>query len=169
MKPTAFITAIALLCSPLTAMAEETHHISDHGDWTVQLELIGEEVYCAAVTTNPVGEILDITVHQDGLLGIYHWFDNTESAYPDQDTKVMIEGRATWTLLDNEFFPGGSSFVFDSALQGMEFALDLQKGTSIALTSPTDHPLSGRFSLRGSKDAIDALYDCWMKTKDISA
>ena len=150
---------LALFSSP--AMTFESYVLSQHGDWTVKLEVTDlDEMLCVAVTKNNVGETLDIRLHATGRISVYFWFDNSETRYPNQEVKIDVQDIGVWTVPEPEMFANGWFFKFKGMTQSMEFALDLQKGRAVSITRPFANRSSGRFSLRGSRDAIDALYNC---------
>lgn len=163
---------LALVSTPVMASSDvynEAHEYSTHGDWTVQFELQDDgKIFCAAVVENRLGETFDVTLHQNGYLGVYYWFDNSQTMHFDQNMKVVIHGVITWTLEDFRMEKYGGNFIFSTVPKGLEFALDLKKGTRLSVTRAADHPQSGIFSLRGSAAAMDSLYDCWLKIKDHS-
>jgi hypothetical protein len=160
--PARLIPAIALGALFATqAPASDVYHLSTHGDWTVSLES-DDSLACAASTTNRSGEIFDMTIRQDGSITMFIIFDGNPGM-KQINMDVVIAGVTTWEMDNVTFTEYGAWFRFDDTKQGVAFMGDLQNGQSVAITRPRDAQIVTSWSLRGSRDAIAALADCFKR------
>ena len=163
------ITAAVLTATLATqAAAFDTYTISRHGAWDVTLTANSDGMYCAASTENNRGETFDLTIYPTGTLQLFLLFDGQEeTAHLDLD--VHIGGAPAWELDQVFFTPGGAMFEFGEAHTAVEFVVDLQKGTTVAISLRDQRKRYGNWSLTGSRAAIDSLFECFRRISGVGA
>lgn len=150
------------------ADAQDAYHLSTHGDWDVVLDADPAGMSCAASTQNRLGEVFDLTIKQSGEMQLYLIFEG-QPGFHQLDVDIIIEGVQSWELDGVMFTEFGAVFTFPSANLAVEFMVDLQVGRSVGLAQRDETDTVGNFSLNGSRDAIDGLFDCYRRISGVAA
>ena len=156
MKKLAF--ALALVATPAAAL--DVYTLGRFGDWTTTARVnAAGDVACVSDTDNG-REVFGIFTTPGEGVSMFITFDDPSSDRFVFSLDVVIEGRSTWNLPDVIVAPGRAHFYFVQPHEALEFLLDLQGGSRLTFRLPGVDRTYGGFSLRGSKMAIDALFDC---------
>lgn len=150
--------------------AYEAHVLSHHGDWTVHAEVYDDgKMGCAAYVDNHDSRF-DLTITNRGEMQLFVLYDNAgtdlKGAY---SLDFVIEGVKRWQLSNVYFSEAGATFEFGAPADAVEFMMDVQRGASMKITAPDRHKALSTWSLRGSRDAIDGLFDCYRKISGVGA
>lgn len=160
------VLALASASAPAPAEAEQVVYRA--GDWSVAIETYTTHYACAASTFNRDSERLDITLREDGTLILYMFLKVTNPHHDVYDMTFDID-YIRWEFFGVDMIPVNRNTVaasLDLAYDGdtARFLRQLQSGRAAALK----HRDGGNFStwsLRGSRAAIDALFDCYRSIK----
>jgi len=172
MFPILFFTFLSLFLVT-QANAYESHHLSNHEDWSVKVEVYNDNsMSCASYTSNH-DSIFDMTITSKGDVYLYILFDNSETSINGKTLPfdlVITGGLFTerWKMDYVRFTPQGGIFLFEDIITAVEFMVDVQQGNSIYLTPPDQTKAISTWSLTGSRDAITALFDCYRKIASTS-
>lgn len=168
--PARLIPAAALAALLATsAEAYEQFPISTHGDWKVAAEIWDDGSMSCAASTTRRASTLDITITDKSDVSVYILFDNPDGNGQILPLDLVIEGVTRWQMDDFVFTEAGAAFSFASVITALEFMVDIQRGASVKMTQPGQDKAYGSWSLRGSRDAIDAMFDCYRKIAGVAA
>ena len=150
------------------ADASDVYHLSTHGDWDVILDAEAGNMSCAASTVNNAEEVFDLTIKQDGGMQMYVLFEG-KPGVQQINLDVVIEGVERWELDNVTFTEHGAVFNFPDAILALEFMADIQNGRSVGITRPREQKIVTNWSLRGSRDAINGLFECYRRITGVGA
>ncbi|MCO8145708.1 hypothetical protein NHN26_10765 [Rhodovulum tesquicola] len=155
------IVATCLAATPAAAQFAE-QVLLRQGAWHVshvRNTHTGED-WCEAATVNRDGTSFDITLFSDGAAAMYimdeAWDFGGHTYFP-----IFVDiDRSRWTV---EATAGGTaiSFFFGEDVATRRFLRELQAGNAVAVHEQGLSRPFARFSLSGSRVAIDAVFECW--------
>lgn len=168
--PARLIPAVALAAVLATsAEAYEKFPLSAHGDWTVSVEVWDHGGMSCAAQTYSTDGTFDITMTDKGMTRIFILYDNPRGDGQTMPLDVMIEGVKRWRFSEFAFTPGGANTEFVSPITALEFMLDIQKGATVQMMRRGGDTVYGEWSLRGSREAIDGLFECYGRISGVAS
>ncbi|TCM87993.1 hypothetical protein [Rhodovulum steppense] len=157
----AAIVATCLVATPAAAQFAE-QVLLRQGAWHVSYvrnTFTGED-WCEAATVNRDGTSFDITLFADGAAAMYIMDDGWDFGGHVYFPIFVDIDRSRWTV---EATAGGTaiSFFFGEDVATRRFLRELQAGNAVAVYEQGLSRPFARFSLSGSRVAIDAVFQCW--------
>ncbi|TCP44188.1 hypothetical protein [Rhodovulum marinum] len=156
------ILATLLLATPVRAQFDE-RVLFQQGAWHVSYvrNTVTGQDWCEAATVNANGTSFDITLFGDGAAAMFiidaDWDFGGHMYFP---LYVDID-RSRWTV-DATAGRNAISFYFGEYEATRRFLRELQAGNAVAVYEEGGSGRSfARFSLSGSRNAIDAVFECW--------
>lgn len=167
---TRMIPAAALAVVLATsAQAYELFPLSSHDDWTVGVEVWDDGGMSCTTWTTRNRQTLEISITDKGAMQVFIMFDNPDGNGQVLPVDLVIEGVTRWQIDKFEFTQHGAGTEFVSQITGLEFMMDMQRGTAVRMTQPGGEKSYGVWSLRGSRDAIDAMLNCYTRIAGAAA
>ncbi|GAA0291328.1 hypothetical protein [Rhodovulum strictum] len=155
------LVALCLVAPPAAAQFTE-EVLLRQGAWHVSYvrnDFTGAD-WCEAATVNREGTSFDITLFSDGAAAMYIMDDGWDFGGHAYFPIVIDIDRSRWTI---EATAGGTaiSFFFSEDLATRRFLRELQAGNAVAVYEQGMSRPFARFSLSGSRVAINAVFQCW--------
>ena len=165
----AFLTVCFMLgftlASAIKANALESEIIGVYGNWILKVEMYNSgRMTCSLQSESQAGEILDLTLTQDGKMEIWVFTQVEYTLSSTITVDVVLEFDETiWTLEDAQLKNGTGGmpyFLFTMSQEKLgEFMKDFRTSSEVFMLSMNESGVT-RWSLNGSAAAAAAQAEC---------